>query len=256
MRWRRLCSWAISVATGPVILYGCAPHPVTFDSTTATGSITGQPGRRGLVVAAPHGTSDTRTGDIAAALARRTGFGVVIATGFALESDTREGAGRRYQVNRPLEGAPGRPASEEVDTADARQVYAAYERRVREVAQGPLRFFAEIHGNNHRDAASRIEIATVGVDRDEALRLRTLLELIRDAHLRDNREAPRLEVLIEPADALRYAASGAKRSGILRLPERALHIELPRTARGEWRETYTAILADFLVQAVTLPAGR
>ena len=66
MRWRRLCSWAISVATGPVIVFGCAPHPVVFDSTTATGSITGQPGRRGLVVAAPHGTSDQRTGDIAA----------------------------------------------------------------------------------------------------------------------------------------------------------------------------------------------
>ena len=127
---------------------------------------------------------------------------------------------------------------------------------MREVAQGPLRFLAEIHGNNHHDAAGRIEIATVGVDRDEASRLRTLLELIRDAHLRANREAPRLEVLVEPADTLRYAASGAKKNGILRLPERALHIELPRAARGEWREIYTAILADFLVQAVALPAGR
>ena len=256
MRWRRLCAWTISVATGPVILYGCAAHPVTFDTTTTSGSITGQPGRRGLVVAAPHGTSDPRTGDIAAELARRTGFGVVIATGFALEPDTRERAGRRYQVNRLLEGVPGRPSSEEVVTEGARQVYEAYERRVREIAQGPLRFFTEIHGNNHRDASGRIEIATVGVDRDDAFRLRTLLELIRDAHLRANHEAPRLEVLIEPADTLRYAASGAKKSGILRLPERGLHIELPRAARAEWREIYTAILADFLAQATTLPPGR
>jgi len=215
MRWRRLCSWAISVTAGPAILSGCAPHPVTFDATTATGSITGQPGKRGLVVAAPHAISAPRTGDIAAELARRTGFGVVIAAGDE-----------------------------------------AYERRVREVAQGPLRLLAEIHGNNHRDAVGRIEIATVGVDREEAVRLRTLMELIRDAHLRTNPEAPRLEILMEPADTLRYAASGAKKSGILRLPERALHIELPRAARTEWREIYTAILADFLVQAVALPVGR
>lgn len=256
MRWRRLCSWATSVALAPVILYGCAPHPVTFDTTTASGSITGQSGRRGLVIAAPHGTSDPRTGDIAAALARRTGFGVVIATGFGLEPDARARAGRRYEVNRPFEGVPGRPQAEEVATAGARQVYEAYERRVREVAQGPLRLLAEVHGNNHGDAAGRIEIATVGVDRDEAFRLRTLLEVIRDAHLRANREAPRLEILVEPADTLRYAASGAKRNGILRLPERALHIELPRAARAEWREAYTAILADFLVQAAALAAGR
>jgi hypothetical protein len=256
MRWRKLCSWASSVAIAPVILYGCAPHPVTFDTTTATGSITGQPGWRGLVIAAPHGTSDPRTGDIAAALARRTGFGVVIATGFGLESDARERAGRRYEVNRPFEGVPGRPQAEEVATEGARQVYEAYERRVREVARGPLRFLAEVHGNNHRDAAGRIEIATVGVDRDEAFRLRALLEVIRDAHLRANRQAPRLEILVEPADTLRYAASGAKKNGILRLPERALHIELPRAARAEWRETYTAILADFLVQAAALAGGR
>ena len=127
---------------------------------------------------------------------------------------------------------------------------------MREVAQGPLRFLAEVHGNNHRDAAGRIEIATVGVDRDEAFRLRALLEVIRDAHLRANRGAPRLEILVEPADTLRYAASGAKKNGILRLPERGLHIELPRAARAEWREAYTAILADFLVQAAALAAGR
>lgn len=256
MRSRRRCSWATSLALGPTILYGCATHPVALDTEGARGAIVGQPGRRGVVIAAPHGTSDVRTGDIVAELGRRTGFGIVIATGFTLEPDTRGRAGRRYQVNRPLEGAPGQPPSEEVATEGARRVYEAYERRVREVAQGPLTFYTEIHGNNHRDAANRIEIATVGVDRDDALRLRTLLELIRDSHLGTNREAPRLEVLVEPADTIRYAASGAKRDGVLRLPQRALHIELPKAARTDWRDIYTAILADFLVQAVSLPSGK
>jgi hypothetical protein len=126
---------------------------------------------------------------------------------------------------------------------------AAYEQRVLEVAQGPLRFYAEIDDDDRRECAGPIEIATVGVDRELALRLRTLAELIRDAHLRTNREVQRLEVLVEPADPV------ASR-GMLRLPPRGLHIELPRCARRDWRETYTAILADFLVQAVSLPIGR
>src|SRR5437870_5377483 len=246
----------LSVATGPLILYGCATRTVVSDAETGQGAIGAQPGRSGLVIAAPHDTSDVRTADSAADLGRRTGFGVVIATGFAIEPDTRERAGRRDQVNRPTEGVAGRPPSEESETDCAREVYDAYEALVREAARGPLRFLAEIHGNNHRDAAGRIEIATVGVDRELAFRLRALLELIRDAHLQSQAQAPRLDVLIEPADTLRYTASGAKRCALLKSPERALHIELPKAARTEWREVYTAILADFLVQAAAYDPGR
>lgn len=249
-----------SVAAVPLILYGCAAHRVELPTTEpggpASGHISARAGRPGVVVAAPHGTSDVRTGEIAEEIAARTGFGLVVASGFSIEADTRERPGRRYQVNRPLEGVPGRPPSEEVASAAARRVYDEYERRVREVAQGPLRFYAEIHGNNRRESAARIEIATVGIDRELAQRLRTLAELIRDAHLKTNREAPRLDVFVEPADSLFYSASGAKRDGILTLPEQALHIELPRAARVEFAHLYTAVLADFLSQALTLPKGR
>jgi hypothetical protein len=238
------------------VLYGCAAQRIDIPSDGHGGQIAARTGLEGLVVAAPHGTSDPRTGDIAAELSRRTGFGLVVATGFAITSDDRGVPLRRYQVNRPLEGAPGRPPAEEVATEEARQVYEAYERRVREAAGGALRFYTEIHGNNRGGAAGRIEIATVGVDREDALRLRALLELIRDAHLRVAPQAPRLEVRMEPVDQLTYAASGAKRVGILRLPERGLHIELPRAARREWQAVYTGILADFLVEAATLPSPR
>ena len=251
-RIRRLAS----VVAGTVILYGCAAHRVDVPSTTAGSHIAVRLGRAGFVVAAPHATSDVNTGDIADEIARRTGFGLVVASGFSMEKDDQQRASRRYQVNRPLEGVPGRPASEHEPTERARQVYEAYEQRVLEVSQGPLRFYAEIHGNNRAQCAGQIEIATVGVDRDLALRLRALAELIRDAHLRAHGEIQTLQVLIEPVDAVTYGASGAKRDGILRLPERALHIELPRCARRDWREAYTAILADFLAQAVTLPPGR
>jgi len=253
---RRRFWWATRVALGSLVVSGCASTGALPDLEGLPGKISGRVGRPGVVIAAPHGSSDARTGEIAAELGRRTGFGVVVATGFSLEADTRERPGRRYQVNRPFEGTPGRPPSEDVASVGAREVYRAYEQRVRDAAQGPLIFYAEIHGNVHAAAAGQIEIATVGVDRNEAQRLRTLLELIRDAHLRANRAAPRLQILVEPANPLRYGASGAKRDGILRLPQRALHFELPKAARTEWREIYTAILADFLVQAVPPSTGK
>jgi hypothetical protein len=244
------------VGAGVVVLYGCAAQRLDVPSTAAGSHIAVRPGRTGLVVAAPHGTSDVNTGAMADEIARRTGFGLVVASGFSMDAGNHGRAGRRYQVNRPLEGVAGRPASEHETTDTARLVYDIYEQRVLEAAQGPLRFYAEIHGNNRAACAGQIEIATVGVDRELALRLRVLAELIRDAHLRANREIQRLEVLVEPVDRVTYGASGAKRDGILRLPERALHIELPGCARRDWREAYTAILADFLAQAVTLSAGR
>jgi hypothetical protein len=255
MRSPRQFWWAISLIIGSGLLSGCVPKASVPEVAGLPGTLSSTIGRRGVVVAAPHGTSDARTGEIVAELGRRTGFGVVVATGLNLEPDPREAAGRRDQVNRPREGTPGSQPSDEVATDEARRIDEAYEQRVREVAQGPIRLYVEIHGNNHRDAVRRIEIATVGVDRDEALRLRTLFELVRDAHLRANARAPRLEILVEPADAVRYAASGAKREGVPRLSQRALHIELPKAARTEWREIYTAILADFLVQAFPLSPG-
>jgi hypothetical protein len=244
------------MAAGALILWGCASHPISVGTEPALGHVTARPGRVGFVVAAPHGSSDVNTDEIVADIARLSGFAMVIATGFALEPDTREGPGRRYQVNRPFEGIPGRPPSEELVTEGARRVYERYEARVREVAQGPLRLYVEVHGNNHRDAAGRIEVATVGVDRELALRVRALAELIRDAHLRGHAEAPRLAILVEPADTLRYNASGAKRDGILRLPARALHVELPKVARTEWRTLYTAILAELVTEAAALPGLR
>jgi hypothetical protein len=247
------------VALVSLLVSGCATHPVTVEIEPPRGArpdprghIATRPGRAGAVVAAPHGTTDSRTGEMAAEIARRTGFGLVVATGFALEPDTPASAGRRFQVNRPYDGIPGRGPADERATPEARAVYEEYERRVRETARGPLRLYVEIHGNNRRDTAMGIEIATVGVDHGHALQLKTLLELTRDAHLRANREAPRLDVLMEPVDRIFYAAGGAKREGILRVPERALHIELPKAARHDFGALYAAILADFLTEALAL----
>ncbi len=236
------------VAFLAILAQGCAAARIEPEVLARpSGPLAFQKGRPGLVIGAPHGRSDAGTDRISVELARRTGFGVVVATYADLDSGHR-----RLNVNRPTEGLQGASPSEEVATAAARQVYEAYVSRVKDVAQGPLLLYVELHGNGRKESDGRIEIATVGVSREEAWRLRTLLELIRDAHLGGKREVPRLDVVVEPLDRLYYTASAAKQGGILRLPQRAIHIELPRVARTSGREVYTSVLADFLSQAAGL----
>lgn len=221
---------------------------------TASGQVHAEKGRAGLVIAAPHGTSDAATDVIGRDLAKQSGFGLVVATGYShLDAE-----GRRYNVNRPTEGVPGAAARLEVATAPARRVYETYRRRVTEAAQGPLRLYVEVHGNARAESAGRLEIATVGVSRDDAWRLKTLLELIRDARLPADGDVPRLDVWMEPIDSLWYTASAAKQSGLMGQTTLAMHIEMPRAARTTYREVYTTVLADFLIQsaALLLPAGR
>jgi hypothetical protein len=237
-----------SVAFLAILAQGCAAVRIEPEvPLRPSGPLASQKGRPGLVIGAPHGRSDAGTDRISVELARRTGFGLVVAAYADLDSGHR-----RLNVNRPTEGVQGASPSEEVETDQARQAYEAYVGRVNEVAQGPLLLYVELHGNGRKESASRIEIATVGVSREEAWRLRTLLELVRDAHLGGKPEVPRLDVVVEPLDRLTYTASAAKQGGILRLPRRAIHIELPRAARTLGREAYTDVLADFLSQAAGL----
>ncbi len=231
-----------------------AGTPPRAPAPMADGSVQIEKGRPGLVIAAPHGTSDAATDVMGRDLARLTGFGLVVVTGY-----TRvDAVGRRYNVNRPTESVPGAPARQEVETDAARSVYQSYRRQVAEAAQGPLRLYVEVHGNAGEASASRMEIATVGVSREDAWRLKALLEMIRDARLPADGDVPRLDVWMEPQDQLGYGASTAKEKGILGQAGLALHIELPRAARTAHRDAYTTVLADFLIQsaALLLPATR
>jgi hypothetical protein len=258
---------ALSFALGlALLLPGCAgliggkesvpttdvsrPAPPGPGNLPGQGSLSVQKGRPGYVIGAPHGTTDTATDLIGIELARRTGFGAAVAMGFG-KLDTE---GRRYNVNRPTESLAGAPPRSETETDAARKVFEAYGRSVAEASQGPLRLYVEVHGNAHQDTVGRVEIATVGLSKEDAWQVKTLLELIRDSYLRGQPETPRLEILVEPVDTLRYSASASKSGGILARSDKALHIELPKAARTTSREAYTAILGDFLVQWADLIA--
>lgn len=223
-----------------------APPASAPRAAAAGGAVQVEKGRAGLVIAAPHGTSDAATDVIGRDLAKLTGWGLVVVTGY----NHLDAAGRRYNVNRPTEGVPGTAARLEVETEPARQIYQAYRRQVAEAAQGPLRLYVELHGNGRQESAGRLEIATVGVSRDDAWRLKTLLELIRDSRVPPG--IPSLEVWMESLDPLWYTASVAKQSGMLGQVALALHIEIPRAARTTHREAYTTVLADFLIQSASL----
>lgn len=215
------------------------------------GSLSAQKGRAGYVIGAPHGTTDAGTDTIGLDLARRTGFGAAVGRGFG----KLDAEGRRYNVNRPTEGVPGAPPRTETETPAARRVFEAYNRTVAEASQGALRLYVEIHGNAHEDTAGRVEIATVGLDKEDAWQVKTLLELIRDSYLRGRPETPRLEIFVEPVDTLRYSASASKSGGMLGRSERSLHVELPKVARTTARDAYTAMLGDFLAQWADLLAS-
>ena len=120
---------------------------------------------------------------------------------------------------------------------------------------GPLRLYVEVHGNAHEESAGRLEIATVGFSREDAWRLKTLFELIRESRL-DDPAVPRLEVWVESLDPVRYTASAAKQAGMLAVAPRALHIELPRAARTTYREIYTELLGAFLSESATFLVPR
>lgn len=227
-----------------VLLQGCAgvfprkePAVAPAVIVPGTGRFEVRKGRPGLVIGAPHGTSDTSTDLVGRELARLTGWGFVVAAG----SSRLDADGRRLNV-----------------TEEGRRVYQAYQGAVSEAAQGSLLLYVEVHGNGHRESAGRIEIATLGLSLAEAWRLKTLLELIRDSRLGTGEGVQRLEVRVESIDPLRATASVANRYGVLTSRGRALYIDLPRTARTTHREAYTALLADALSQWAALlpPPGR
>ena len=95
------------VAFLAILAPGCAAVRIEPEvPVRPAGPLASQKGRPGLVIGAPHGRSDAGTDRISVELARRTGFGLVVATYADLDS------GRRLNVNRPTEGVRGASPSD------------------------------------------------------------------------------------------------------------------------------------------------
>jgi hypothetical protein len=224
-------------------LSACAQQPSSTEEVVARlGEFHASRGSNDILVAAPHGSADRNTGAIAVEAAKRLHAASLVAMRFSAE--------KRINVNRPTEGA-GLRCAEEPQTERARHVFDAYAGRVKATASKlPIGVYVEIHGNSLPATANHLEIATKGLSREQALRVKAaypgLLSRVREA----TPDYPELVVLLEPADRIHWGAACNKRLGILALPEiaRALHFEFPAAAREPAMLRASAQLAEGIIR--------
>jgi hypothetical protein len=204
-------------------------------------SIPSRAGAAGGVIGAPHGSYDSYTAGIVKQLAFRTGLAAVIARGF---TPTETGDGRRINVNRPTERDVSL-SEREFETARARATYEQFKSAVLSAAGGHLDLYIDIHHNN----GSRIEVATVGLSKEEARAVKNAYRTVRDQALAEHPDISRVELAIEPLDVIEVGAWAAKTNGILTLASRSLHFELPANpviSSARQREIYTLVLARLI----------
>lgn len=209
------------------------------------GKIETIPGKRGqgIVIGAPHGTFDVYTAGIVRTICSRTRLAGVIATGF---TPTETEDGRRINVNRPTERYIA-ASDREFETERAKVTYDRFRSAVLSAAQAQLELYVDIHQNG----GGRIEVATVGVSKEQASHFKRTFYLLRDETLAASPEIAVVDLAIEPLDELDVGAWAAKKNGILTIAKRSLHFELPASilASSRQRSVYTSILAE-LIQVI------
>lgn len=226
---------------------GCATTPSEQDTKAvdALGHFEHVPGRPGIVVAAPHGTADGGSLHMAREICARTGASGVLVTGF-WDGPTR----RRINVNRNTEQTMGPQSTvlEQAYSPLAAHVNARYTALVREAAQGPLRWFFEIHANSDPAYADVVAVSTMGIDLGEAQRFKEGFIAVRDRRIPP--DGPRLGILVTPADRIRFNFQAA--SSISSHARRGFLIENPRRMMRDaaWRSRYAAVLADLIASFV------
>jgi hypothetical protein len=203
--------------------------------------------RKGVVIAAPHGTFDEHTAGIVRQISYRTGMAAVIANGFT----PTETPGWRINVNRPSERHyPG--GGIEIGSGRAKAVYDIFRETVLKASQGELKLHVDIHQNGtQRD----IEVATIGISADEARRIKSIYHGARDLVLASASRVAAVDLRIEPIDEIEIGAWAAKAGGILGLAKKSLHFELPlyeTLGTAKARDAYSRILVRLLNGASAL----
>ena len=198
-------------------------------------------GIAGVVIGAPHGSYDEYTAEIAKRLGFRTGLATVIARGFT----PTEAGGWRINVNRPSEKNYLAPEFE-TNSSRSRKIYDAFKEIVFDAAGGDLRLYFDVH---QYGADKTIQIATVGIDTRQALRIKKAYQRSRDRLLNETAGIDQVDLLIEPVDQIEIGAWPAKHRGILSVARQSLHIELPLHSAlrsRESRQLYITVIAELI----------
>ena len=204
-----------------------------------------QPTTTAVLIAAPHGTFDSNTAPIALEAARLLGAGHVTTQRFVVDRV-------RLNVNRPTEGA-SLSCAQEARTDRARDVYENYAGLVSKASSGrPLLLYVEVHGNSRSQSSERIEVAARGISADQAKKIKDAYAAILAKVRKEDSGYPDLALAIEPRDQIFFTASCAKSLGILAsdLAPRALHFELPRSARAQAELKATGLLISEIVRTI------
>ncbi|HSE85466.1 MAG TPA: hypothetical protein VLJ79_04525 [Candidatus Binatia bacterium] len=206
-------------------------------------SIPSRTAQPGIVIGAPHGTFDQHTAELVERLSYRTGLPAVIAKGFS----PTECGGWRINVNRPTERRY--PAGEiEIGSERAQMAYRIFKDAVVSASQRNLRLYIDIHQNGRRE---NIEVATVGISKQEAQFIKKSYRELRDRVLRFAPGVASIELAVEPLDSIEIGAWATKAKGILGLAKKSLHFEFPlhstlgsRNARGAYGDILALLIGE------------
>ncbi len=234
----------------PAVMKNLSGRPHMTVKVLGQGRIETIPSRRylrGVVIGAPHGTFDEYTAEVVKQISFRTGIAAVIAKGFT----PTEANGWRINVNRPTE--KHYPGGEfELASSRAKAVYESFKEVVHQASEGELELYIDVHQNGRK---KNIEVATVGVSGEEAAAIKAMYRKLRDRILKTSHGPARVDLLIEPVDAIEIGAWPTKAEGILGAAKKSLHFELPLygtldSARA--RDAYPRVLGDLIKQIPVL----
>ena len=222
--------------------------------------------RPDLVLAAPHVGYDLKTEEIARDVGGQLGAAVAIARNFR-----KPKLGRFFNVNRPTESEIEEQAAttNEKSTDAAKEVFERWLALIQKGHEQRIPFYVEIHG--FADTVSVrgsdapvpldvVELATVGIDADEARRIKeTWQPLMKELGV------PPLAIdVLDPeyvvaGETVRFRkhATSTKKLGVLqeRYVAKALHFELPECARKPAEGRAAAAAAIARVIAALVPAA-
>jgi hypothetical protein len=186
----------------------------------------------GVVIGAPHGTSDYGSAEVAAAVSYETGLPAVISRGFTgIQFGER---GKRIRVSVPQEHTPG-PDSERtiVYTGRARRVFDEYMRLLR-AASGNRdpRLLIELHcwGPTVVGRSPAIEVATSGLSNDA---IRAVHSVLAAAFLSTQPTGVSVPVATDGLHDVYNTAWHSKQHGSLARASTAIHIEMPLFGSSE-----------------------
>ena len=112
--------------------------------------------------------------------------------------------------------------------------------------QGPLRCFYEMHSNHDPRFVGSVEVSTLGVSRDEALRLKNAF--VAAVGKRDS-DIPHLDMHVAPVERVTYSYEHA--SSVARISSKGCVIENPGRIfeQSSWRRVYARVLAESMIVA-------